>query len=69
MQIKVLKLGHSAKQFHNIDPGARIGQILEQAAFSTGGYSVSLNGLGASLEAELSDGDVVTLVPKVEGGR
>ena len=69
MRIKVLKLGHATKEFHNINPGAQIGHLLEQASFTTGGYTVSLNGLGASLDAEVSDGDVVTLVPKVEGGR
>ena len=32
------------------------------------GYSLSLNGLGASLETSVSDGDIVTLIPKVVGG-
>ena len=32
------------------------------------GYSISVNGLGAGGNAGLADGDVVTLVPKVEGG-
>ena len=69
MQIKVLKLGHSAQELHNIEPGATVGQLIEEAAFSAAGYSLSLNGLGASRDAEVSDGDVVTLVPKVEGGQ
>jgi hypothetical protein len=69
MQVKVLKLGHAAKAFHNIEPGSSIGSILAEAEFGTAGYSLSLNGLGASPEAELSDGDIATLVPKVEGGR
>ena len=69
MQIKVLKLGHSAQELHNIEPGTTVGQVIEEAAFSTSGYSLSLNGLGASVDAAVSDGDVVTLVPKVEGGR
>ena len=69
MRIKVLKLGHSAQEFHSVEPGATVGQLIEEAAFSAAGYSLSLNGLGASIEAEVSDGDVVTLVPKVEGGR
>ena len=68
MQIKILKLGHAAKEFHNIEPGSTIGTLLGEADFGTAGYSLSLNGLGASVDAEVSDGDIITLVPKVEGG-
>ena len=68
MRIKVLKLGHSAQEFTNIEPGATVGQLIEEAAFSAAGFSLSLNGLGVAMEAEVSDGDVITMVPKVEGG-
>jgi molybdopterin converting factor small subunit len=34
-----------------------------------GGHAISVNGLGAGLSTALGDGDIVTLVPKVEGGR
>ena len=68
MQIKILKLGHSAKTFNNIEPGSTISDLINEAEFSTSGYSVSLNGLGAEVDAEVGDGDIVTLVPKVEGG-
>ena len=69
MRIKILKLGHSAQELHNVQPGSTVGQLIEEAAFSAAGYSLSLNGLGVAIGAEVSDGDVVTLVPKVEGGR
>ena len=69
MRIKVLKLGHSTQELHNIEPGATVGQVIEEAAFSTSGYSLSLNGLGVAIDAAVNDGDIVTLVPKVEGGR
>ena len=42
--------------------------VLETAHLPTEGYSISLNGLGASREAVLGEGDVVTLIPKVVGG-
>ncbi|MFH1530433.1 MAG: hypothetical protein ABIK09_06845 [Pseudomonadota bacterium] len=38
----------------------------EQAVLNR--YSISVNGLGASPHTALGKGDVVALVPKVEGG-
>ena len=69
MQIKLLKLGHAAQQFHNVSPGSTVGSIIDEADCTTAGHQISLNGLGCSTDAEVSDGDVVTLVPKVEGGK
>lgn len=69
MQIKLLKLGHAAQEFHNISPGSTVNSILDEAACTTAGYQLSLNGLGCALDAQVNDGDVVTMVPKVEGGR
>lgn len=69
MNVKVLKLGSAAKEMTDLEAGATIGGVLEQANLSTAGYSISLNGLGASTDAEVGDGDIITLVPKVEGGR
>lgn len=68
MKVKILRLGHSAYEL-DAPAASTVLQALEQAEIPTEGYSVSVNGLGAGPSAELSDGDVVTLVPKVEGGR
>ena len=43
--------------------------ILDEADCTVSGYQLALNGLGCALDAQVNDGDVVTLVPKVEGGR
>ena len=67
MQIKVLRLGHSA-QVIEVPAGSSVNEALAQAEVPSAGYAISVNGLGAGSNTALGDGDVVTLVPKVEGG-
>ena len=67
MKIKVLRLGHSAS-IVEAEEGTTIEEALQQNEIPSQGYSISVNGLGAGGNAGLADGDVVTLVPKVEGG-
>lgn len=67
MNIKVLRLGHSARHVETA-AGTTIGEILEAEAIPSQGHAISVNGLGASTTTALGEGDVVTLVPKVEGG-
>ena len=67
MQIKVLRLGHSARHV-DIAAGTTIGEVLSQESLPAEGHAISVNGLGASQTTALAEGDVVTLVPKVEGG-
>ena len=67
MNIKILRLGHSARH-HEAAAGATVGEVLDAVDLSAQGHAISVNGLGASTTTGLSDGDVVTLVPKVEGG-
>jgi sulfur carrier protein ThiS len=67
MQIKILKLGHSATQAE-IPHGSTVEEALEKADIPFSGYSISVNGMGAGPSTALTEGDVVTLVPKVEGG-
>ena len=67
MNIKVLRLGHSARHVEAA-AGTTIGEVLEHEDLSSQGYALSVNGLGASNSTALAEGDVITLVPKVEGG-
>ena len=67
MKVKVLRLGHSATVIE-VPAGTAIEEALESHDIPRQGYSVSVNGLGAGPATALGDGDVVTLVPKVEGG-
>lgn len=67
MRIKVLKLGSSA---HEVDanPGSTVQDVLDKADVPYGGHAISVNGLGAGPSTALGEGDIVTLVPKVDGG-
>lgn len=67
MKVRVLRLG-SAAHVVDCDPGATIGDALRHANVGTEGFTLSLNGLGTSTDAVVSEGDVVTMVPKVVGG-
>ena len=67
MNIKILRLGHSARN-SEAPAGATIAEVLDAVSLPSTGYAISVNGLGASTTTALADGDVVTLVPKIEGG-
>ena len=68
MKVKVLRLGHSATVIE-VPAGSSIEEALEANEVPRQGYSLSVNGLGAGPHTSLGEGDVVTLVPKVEGGQ
>ncbi len=67
MKIKLLKLGHSTREL-DVPAGSTAGDVLEVGESTHAGYSLAVNGLGAGLTTGLVDGDVLTLIPKVEGG-
>ena len=67
MKVKVLKLGSCAREV-DAEANATVQEALERAELPSQGYSVSINGMGAGLSTALGEGDIVTLVPKVEGG-
>ena len=67
MKIRLLKLGHSAKEVE-VAAGATVEEALEASGMEEEGYSVTVNGVGAMLSGQLHENDVIALVPKVEGG-
>ncbi len=67
MKVKVLKLGSCAREVE-AEANATVQEALDKAELPSQGYSVSVNGMGAGLSTALGEGDIVTLVPKVEGG-
>ena len=68
MKVKVLKLGHSAHEIES-PVGSTVQEVLDKASLPFQGHAISVNGLGAGPSTALGEGDIVTLVPKVEGGR
>ena len=67
MKVKVLKLGSCAREV-DAEANTTVQETLDKADLPSQGYSVSVNGMGAGLSTALGEGDIVTLVPKVEGG-
>ena len=68
MKIKVLKLGESAKEI-DVPAGSTVGDAIKTAEYDGYGHTRSLNGQPVFDTAHVNEGDVLTLSPKIEGGR
>ena len=67
MKVKVLKLGYAAREVE-VSEGTTVDEAIRASGMESGGYKVTLNGVGADLSALVRDGDIIALTPKVEGG-
>ena len=67
MKIKVMRMGQVTKELE-LANGCTVEDAARNAEFPTSGFSIILNGTGASLETGLTDGDIVSFVPKVSQG-
>ena len=67
MHIKILRLGSATREV-DIPAGSTVSDALAKAEMGSEGYSLTVNGLGASLGTSVCDADVVTMVGKIEGG-
>jgi sulfur carrier protein ThiS len=68
MTVKVLRLGHQAREIEVRRERATISDVLEANGIPSGGYSVTINGMNAAFDTEVAQGDVIALTPKVQGG-
>lgn len=66
-KIKILKLGESAKEVE-IPEGRTIAEAIIAAGFSAEHCTIMKNGSPANTITPISEGDVVTLSVKIEGG-
>ena len=66
-KIKILKLGESAKEV-DIPEGRTIAEAIIAAGFSADYCTIMKNGSPANTITPISEGDVVTLSVKIEGG-
>ncbi len=67
MRIKVLKLGEAATEV-DVPAGASVADVVAASNYGGIGYTRTLNGQMVFDSTKVSEGDVVTLAPKVEGG-
>ncbi len=68
MRIRLLILGKSADSV-DVEADASVHEVLDHANVELEGRSVTVNGVGCDLSANLRDGDIVTITPKVQGGK
>lgn len=66
--VKVARLGNTVQEVA-LNEGASVQDALTAADLAVDGEDVRVNSSNASLSDELSNGDIVTLVPKVKGGQ
>ncbi|RJO66517.1 MAG: hypothetical protein C4523_12230 [Myxococcales bacterium] len=66
LKITVVSIG---RQRHvNVPAGSTCADALTAAGFDAQGYSLTLNGSHCQLHERPSDGDILALTPKVDGG-
>jgi len=67
--VKVAKLGSAVREFF-IENGHTVSDVLDMASISPGsGEKVRVNGADVPTSTVVQDGDVVTVVPAIKGGR
>ena len=67
MEITVIRLGEDEKVEAAVN-GSTVSDVLAAANVSTSGMTFSRNGSQTTLGAEVRNGDVITITPKVVGG-
>jgi len=68
MLIKVARLGTQVRELA-LDAGSSVQNALDAADLTLGNEDIRVNQGNASVDVVLSEGDIVTLVPKVKGGQ
>ncbi len=70
LRVRILQLGRRVVE-HSTAAGATVATVLEEAGFgqTPAGLDVRVNGAAAEGTRPLRDGDVITLVPRIKGGR
>ena len=66
--VKVARLGNTVETVA-LNSGASVQDALTAANLTVDGEDVRVNSSNAGLNDEVTDGDIVTLVPKVKGGQ
>lgn len=70
MRVRILQLGRGVVE-HSAAPDATLQGVLEAAGFGATppGVDVRVNGASVAGSYAVRDGDVVTLIPRIKGGR
>lgn len=71
MRVKLLRLGHSAREFSDLPAGSTIKDLLDRADVPPSmrkSFSVTVDGLVVGHETNLVDGQICVVTPHIEGG-
>lgn len=68
MRVSVMKLGQG-KRHVDLPAGTSVEGAIREAGLTTDGYMVTRDAISISFSAEVYDGDILLLAPKVTGGR
>lgn len=66
--VKVAELGQRSEEFL-LEDGANVSTALSAAKKTTDNKDVRIDGSNVDTARKLKDGDVISLVPRVKGGR
>lgn len=67
-QVKVVKIGNGSADIE-IREGDTVGSVLERVGYSVDGCQIQKQGIGTALHEKVYAGQIVTIAPKVGGGR
>jgi hypothetical protein len=67
MFVKIAKLGSKVVELY-VEDGTTLAQALEVAEMSAEGFEPRVNGAIARETTVLTDGAIITMVPKIKGG-
>lgn len=68
INVRIVQLGKGVFHF-SAEPGATVAAGLAAAGIAPGTQDVRVNGRPATPDQLLADGDLVTIVPLIKGGR
>jgi sulfur carrier protein ThiS len=68
MRVRVLQLGRRVVDYA-AQEGATVGVVLEQVGIGGPGMDVRVNGATAESTSVLHNDDVITVIPRIKGGR
>lgn len=67
ISVRIVQLGRGVAQYTG-DDGVDVATSLAEAGMSVQGMEIRVNGITVTLDQILSDGDLVTVVPRIKGG-
>jgi len=68
IKVDVIRVGSPRKEV-SIRHGATVECAIQEAGFGSSGHQLTVNGVGATGQTSLENGDAILMSPKIEGGR